>query len=257
MNISCVREKMSVPVRQFQASPGNPMFYAVDSPADVGPRGPATPGPIGPTGPSASGSGVTGPSGTQGPQGFAGPTGATGTASPTGPTGSTGATGSAGPVGVGTGATGATGVTGPVGNTLLNPVINTLGPIILRSGDEPSFYTILTGANFAIGYLVARCITDPRKSMIMKLYGQLQSSPVPNSDILSVVGNNNTSADVQMTTLNVITSGTNFAQLELVNANREGPGPYTGVQWKSFFPGGGEESWVLSVGANMTSATVF
>lgn len=249
---------MSVPVRQFQASSGVPIFYPVDAPSDVGPRGPATPGPTGPQGPTASGTGVTGPAGPFGPQGFPGPTGASGGGSVPGPTGPAGSAGAVGAAGVGTGATGAVGATGSVGNTILDPRVNTLGPLAVQSGSEPSFYQVLNGGNYQIGYLVARCITDPRKSMIMKLYGQLQSTPSnPNADILSVVGNNNTSADVQMTTLNVITPGTNFAQLELVNANQDYPGPYLGVQLKSFFTGGGVENWTLSVGANMTSAFAF
>jgi hypothetical protein len=246
---------MSVPVRQFQAASGVPIFIPFGQASGTGPAGPATPGPQGPQGPVASGTGVTGPTGPFGPQGFPGPTGTQGAASRTGPTGPSGSAGATGPSGVGTGATGPAGVTGPAGNTVIPGTVNSLNQI-LQSGNQPSTYQVLNTNSYQIGYFVARCITDPRKSMMMKLYGTLQSSPQPGSDILSVVGNNNTNADVQMTTINYI-DATNHASLELVNNNQSYPGPYTGVQLKSFFTGGGTESWVLTSAANMSSSSPF
>lgn len=247
---------MSVPVRQFQASSGVPIFYPINTPSAQGPPGPATPGPTGPRGPPASDSGATGPAGPQGPQGFPGPQGPQGAPSRTGPTGPAGVTGFSGPAGVGTGATGPAGVTGPAGNTVIASTTNSVGPITVQSGNQPSLFSNFSTANYGIGYFVARCITDPRKSIVMKLYGTLQGNPQAGSDLLSVVGNNNTNADVQMTTINYI-DATNYATLELVNNSQSYPGPYLGVQLKSFFTGGGTESWVLSSSANMTSSTPF
>lgn len=249
---------MSVPVRQFQASSGVPIFYPIDTPSAQGPAGPATPGPRGPAGPSATGTGTTGPTGPGGPQGFPGPTGPQGAASRTGATGPTGLAGFAGPAGSGTGATGPAGMTGPPGNSVIPPA-NVL-PVVVQSGNQPSTFQVLNTASYAIGYFVARCITDPRKSMVMKLYGLNQSAfpPLPTTDLVSVVGNNNTQADVQMTTFNFISGdSSNYASLELVNSQQDYPGPYSGVQLKSFFTGGGTESWVLSSVPNMTSGTPF
>lgn len=250
---------MSVPVRQFQAASGVPIFYPFDTPGDIGPQGPATPGPAGPTGPAASGgTGATGPTGPQGPQGFPGPTGPAGAPSKTGPTGPTGPAGLAGFAGVGTGATGPAGATGAPGNSVDPTRLNTLGPLTVRSGDQPSMFNPLSvNGNYQVGYFVARCISNPLKSIVMKLYGQNQLSPTANSDIVAIVGNNKTNADVQMTSFNVITPGTDYASLELVNNSQSYPGPYLGVQLKSFFPGGGTETWNLSVAPNMVSATPF
>ena len=246
---------MSVPVRQFVAASGVPIFYPFDTPGDVGPQGPATPGPRGPTGPAASGTGATGPTG---PQGFPGPTGPQGAASKTGPTGPTGSAGAAGPAGVGTGATGPAGVTGPPGNSVDPTRLTQITNQILQSGNQPSLYQGLSvNGNYQVGYFVARCITNPLKSIVMKLYGQNQLTPTANSDIVAVVGNNKTNADVQMTSFNVITPNVDYASLELVNNSQSYPGPYLGVQLRSFFTGGGTETWNLSVAPNQVSATPF
>ena len=250
---------MSVPVRQFQAASGVPIFYPFNTPADIGPQGPSTPGPRGPTGPAASGAGATGPTGPQGPQGFPGPTGTQGAASRTGPTGPTGPAGLAGFAGAGTGATGPAGVTGPPGNSVDATRVNQLGPLTVQSGNQPAFIAPLSvNGAYQVGYLVARCVSNPLKSIVMKLYGLNQSqTPGPNTDIVTVVGNNNTAADVQMTTFNVITPGTDYASLELINSSQSYPGPYQGVQLKSFFTGGGTETWTFSSAPNQVSGTPF
>jgi len=249
---------MSVPVRQFLAASGVPIFYPFNTPGDVGPQGPATPGPRGPTGPAASGTGATGPTGPQGPQGFPGPTGTQGAASRTGPTGPAGPTGLVGLAGAGTGATGSAGVTGPPGNSVDGSRLNSLGPLTVQSGNQPSLFGPLNvNGNYQVGYFVARCISNPLKSIVMKLYAQNTGSPQANTDIVAVVGNNNTNADVQMTSFNVITPNVDYASLELVNNNQSYPGPYLGVQLKSFFTGGGTETWVLSVAPNQVSANPF
>lgn len=251
---------MSVPVRQFVASSGVPIFYPIGTPGDIGPQGPATPGPAGPTGPPASGTGATGPTGPIGPQGFPGPTGTQGAPSRTGPTGPAGPTGLVGFAGVGTGATGPAGATGPVGNSVDGTRLNQLGPLTVRSGDQPSMYNVLsTSGNYQVGYFVARCVTNPLKSIVMKIYSQNTGgvTPGPNTDIVAVVGNNKTNADVQMTSFNVITPNVDYASLELVNNNQSYPGPYFGVQLRSFFPGSGTETWVLSVAPNQVSANPF
>lgn len=248
---------MSVPVRQFIASAGVPIFYPVDTPGDIGPPGPPNPGPIGPTGLPASDTGVTGPRGPQGPQGFPGPAGAAGSASSTGPTGPAGPTGLAGFAGSGTGSQGPTGATGPLGTALDFTRLNQL-TVTVQSGNQPSIFNVLNvSGNYQIGYIVARCVTNPLKSIVMKIYSSNNYNPSANSDIVTVVGNNGTQADVQMTSLSVITPGTNYASLELVNNNQSYPGPYTGIQLKSFFPGGGTEQWILSCAPNMVSATPF
>ena len=249
---------MSVPVRQFQAASGVPIFYPFDTPAAQGPAGPSTPGPRGPTGPPASGAGATGPTGPQGPQGFAGPTGTQGAASRTGPTGPAGPTGLAGFAGVGTGATGPAGVTGPPGNSVDQSRLTQITNQILQTGNQPSLYQGLSvNGNYQVGYFVAKCLTNPLKSIVMKLYGQNQLAPSPNSDIVAIVGNNKTNADVQMTSFNVITPNVNYASLELVNNNQSYPGPYLGVQLRSFFTGGGTETWNMSVAPNMVSSVAF
>lgn len=247
---------MSVPVRQFQAASGVPIFYPFNTPGATGPAGPATPGPAGPTGPAASGgTGATGPTGPQGPQGFAGPQGPTGDASRTGATGPTGPVGLAGFAGAGTGATGAAGVTGPPGNSVDGSRLVQITNQVLRSGDQPSLFSPLNvSGNYQVGYFVAKCLTNPLKSIVMKLYAQNTGSPQANTDIVAVVGNNNTNADVQMTSFNVITPNVNYASLELVNNSQSYPGPYLGVQLKSFFTGGGTETWNLSAAPNQVSA---
>lgn len=250
---------MSVPVRQFQAASGVPIFYPIGTPGDIGPQGPAGIGPAGPTGPPASGgTGATGPTGPIGPQGFPGPQGPTGAASRTGATGPTGPAGAAGPAGAGTGATGAAGVTGPPGNSVDPSRLTQITNQVLQSGNQPSLFNPLSvNGNYQVGYFVAKCLTNPLKSIVMKLYGQNQLSPSPTSDIVAVVGNNKTNADVQMTSFNVITPNVDYASLELVNNNQSYPGPYLGVQLRSFFTGGGTETWNLSVAPNQVSANPF
>ena len=249
---------MSVPVRQFTAASGVPIFYPFNTPGDVGPAGPAGIGPVGPTGPAASGTGSVGPTGPQGPQGFPGPAGATGAASRTGATGPAGPAGAAGPAGVGTGATGPAGVTGPPGNSVDPTRLVQITNQVLQSGNQPSLYQGLNvNGNYQVGYFVAKCLTNPLKSIVMKLYGQNQGAPSPTSDIVAVVGNNKTNADVQMTSFNVITPNVDYASLELVNNSQSYPGPYLGVQLRSFFSGSGTETWNLSVAPNQVSANPF
>lgn len=250
---------MSVPVRQFQAASGVPLFFPINAPSAQGPAGPATPGPTGPQGPAAtSGTGTTGPTGPFGPQGFPGPTGPQGAASRTGPTGPTGLAGFAGPAGSGTGATGPAGATGPVGNTVSASRLNQLGPLTVQSGNQPSLPSAMSqNEPYQVGYFVARCITNPAKSMIMKIYAQNTANPGTNTDITTIVGNNINTYDVQQTTMNWIDTSTNYATLELINIGQSGPGPYQGVQLKSFFTGGGTESWVLSCAPNMFQGIPF
>ena len=249
---------MSVPVRQFQASSGVPIFYPFDAPGDIGPAGPATPGPTGPTGPAATDSGVTGPTGPQGPQGFQGPTGASGNPSSTGPTGPTGPAGLAGPAGSGTGATGPAGVTGPPGNSVDGTKLSTLGPFPVQSGNQPAIIGPLSvGGAYQVGYIVARCVTNPLKSIVMKMYAQNSGTLGANTDIITVVGNNGPRNDVQQTSFNVITPTTNYARLALTQDNNGPPAPYNGVQLLSVFPGGGTETWVISAAPNMVQATPF
>jgi len=249
---------MSVPVRQFQAASGVPIFYPFGSPGDVGPAGPATPGPAGPTGPAASGTGATGPTGPIGPQGFPGPTGPAGAPSRTGATGSTGSAGPAGPAGVGTGATGAAGVTGPPGNSVDGTRMRQLTNQVLQTGNQPSLtFPMSVNGNYQIGYVVARCQTNPLKNIVMKIYGQNTLATGTNTDIIAVVGNNGTAGDVQMSSLTVLTPTTNYASLALVNSAFGPPAPYDNIQLLSVFPGGGTETWTISAVPNMVSANPF
>lgn len=247
---------MSVPVRQFIASSGVPIFYPVDAPGDIGPRGPATPGPTGPRGPPASGTGAIGPAGPQGPQGFPGPQGPQGSASPTGATGPAGSVGVQGPAGAVAGATGPAGALGQPGNSV--QVANALQVgVSARSGDTPSQTTPFSrGGAYEIGYYVARCTSAFDKSIVMKMYGQNTNDGSTSTDIISIVGNNLNTSDIQQSSSKVL-NPLNFATLRLINGNQGPPAPYDSVQLVSIFPGGGTESWSLSAVPNMVSATPF
>ena len=252
---------MSVSVVQFQASSGVPIFYPVGTPADFGPAGPATPGPAGPTGPPASilgSTGATGPTGPFGPQGPPGATGPTGASSPaTGATGPQGIPGSAGADGIVSTATGPQGPTGPLGSQNITALAK-IQPVVVSSGNQPVM-TAPFGVGtpqFQIGYFVAQCITQPRKNIILKCYGQNTATTGTNTDIISVVGNNAFSPDLQQTSVTFITP-TNYALLRLVNSAEGPPAPYNGIQLVSVFPGGGEEQWTLTAVPNQTSTLAF
>jgi hypothetical protein len=131
-----------------------------------------------------------------------------------------------------------------------------VGPISVPTGGQPSIRTqVLDQADYAIGYFVAVCQTDPRKSIPIKLYGQFQGGSSPDADFTTCVGNC-LQPDAQQTTVNAI-DATSFATCELINAGQGAGGNYTGVQLKSFFPGGGEETWLLSAIPNMLSSVPF
>ena len=247
---------MSLVPRQFQAKSGVPIFYRFDDPSDVGPAGPPGPqGPIGPTGiPFSGAGGVTGATGPQGSQGVRGPIGATGPATPTGPTGPQGFNGPQGNAGP-AGPTGVTGPVGPPGASVIG-IGSVVGPFPIPTGGQPSRRnSIFKEANYAIGYFVAVCETDPRKSIPIKLHGQFQGAVNPLADFTTCVGNC-LKPDLQQTTVNAI-DATSFATCELINTDQQGGGNYVGVQLKSFFPGGGEETWSLTAIPNMLSATPF
>lgn len=250
---------MSVSVRQFIASPGVPLYYGINSASGVGPRGPATPGPTGPQGPPASDVGNTGPPGPQGPQGFPGATGNAGANSATGATGPVGPVGPIGVSGVSAGPAGATGPVGVDGNAVFAEYVVANPPVSVVGGGQQDAYGLLSAGpvQFQIGYFLARCVTKPEKTICMRLYGQNQLNPSTNTDLISVVGNNINQVDVQQTTIKTLIPSTDFAQVELVNASGDFPGPYAGVQLKSFFTGGGTETWVLSAAPNIISATAF
>jgi len=247
---------MSLVPRQFQAKSGVAIFYQFDDPSDVGPAGPPGPqGPIGPTGIPFSGSSqVTGATGPQGAQGVRGPVGATGPGAPTGPTGPQGFNGPQGSAGA-TGAVGATGIPGPPGASVLGAGA-VVGPFPIPTGAEPSLSEqVFRNTNYGIGYFVAVCKTDPRKTIPIKLYGQFQSDNTLLSDLTTCVGNC-LKPDLQQTTVNAI-DATNFATCQLINVSQGAGANFIGVQLKSFFTGGGEEQWSLSGIPNMVSATPF
>lgn len=247
---------MSVPVRQFIASSGVPIFYPVDAPGDIGSRGPSTPGPTGPRGPPASGTGTIGPAGPQGLQGFPGPQGPQGSASSTGATGPAGPIGVQGPAGAVAGATGPAGAIGLPGNSVQVANALQVGTSV-RSGDTPSQTDPFSrGGAYQIGYYVARCTSAFDKSVVMKMYGQNTSAGTSSTDIISIVGNNRNTSDIQQSSSKVL-NPLNFATLRLINGNQGPPAPYQSVQLLSVFPGGGTESWSLSAVPNMVSATPF
>lgn len=248
---------MSVSVVQFQAASGVPIFYPVGTPADFGPAGPPTPGPVGPTGPPASISGSTGATGATGPfgpQGFPGPPGPTGSISATGPIGAQGPTGATGANGVVSTATGAQGPTGPLGSQNITALAKIL-PVTVNSGNQPVMVGPFgVGTNqYQIGYFVARCLTDKQKNILLKCYGQNTATTGTNTDIISVVGNNTLSADLQQTSVKYI-NATNYALLRLVNSSEGPPAPYNGIQLVSVFPGGGQEQWTLTAVPNQVSS---
>ena len=251
---------MSVPVRQFLASSGVPIFYPIDAPSAIGPAGPATPGPTGPVGVAASGTGSTGPTGAFGPQGAPGATGPTGAPSaivgPTGSPGFLGFFGATGPAGSGTGPTGAQGAPGA---SVLTANAQVQGPISLNSGSQVSFkFPLSTGGGYQIGYVLARCVSDATKTILLKCYGQNTSATGTNTDIIGVVGNNELTADLQQTSYvaNPTNPTTNYASLALINSSEGPPAPYDGIQLTSVFPGGGTEIWVISAVPNMVSTSV-
>jgi hypothetical protein len=252
---------MSVSVVQFQASSGVPIFYPVGTPADFGPAGPPTPGPAGPTGPPASilgSTGDTGPTGPFGPQGPPGATGPTGSVSATGPTGPQGLPGPTGASGVVSTATGTTGPTGPLGSQNITALAK-IQPVVVSSGNSPvmtSPFGLPGTPLFQIGYFVARCITNKQKNVILKCYGQRMAAAGTNTDIISVVGNNTLSADLQQTSVRYI-DATNYALLRFVNSAEGPPAPYNGVQLVSVFPGGGQEQWTLTAVPNQVSTLAF
>lgn len=247
---------MSVPVRQFIASSGVPMYYPIGTPADIGPRGPATPGPTGPQGPPASGTGTIGPAGPQGPQGFPGPQGPQGSPSPTGATGPAGPVGVQGPAGAVAGATGGAGPVGPLGNSVISASAETT-PTTVRSGDQPLFgQPFKTGLPYQIGYFVARCTTQTGKNIVMKMYGQNIGLPGLNADLTSIVGNNVATVNGKQSS-EKFQNPLNNAHLELLNLNQP-PGSYQNVVLVSFFPNTiATESWVMSAVPNMIQATPF
>jgi len=247
---------MSLVPRQFQAKSGVPIFYQFDDPSDVGPAG--APGPQGPTGPQgipfSGGSAITGPTGIQGSQGVRGPIGSTGPTSGTGPTGPNGFNGAQGNVGP-AGLTGVTGPQGPPGASVLGSGV-VVGPFPIPTGAEPSIAEqVFRDTNYGIGYFVAVCKTDPRKTIAIKLHGQFQADNTLLSDLTTCVGNC-LKPDLQQTTVNAI-DATNFATCELINVSQGAGANFIGIQLKSFFTGGGEELWSLSGVPNMVSATPF
>ena len=248
---------MSVPVRQFIASSGVPIFYPFGAASGTGPAGPSTPGPRGPTGPVASGVGVTGPTGPFGPQGPRGATGPAGVASTaTGPTGSPGLLGPFGPTGSSSTATGPAGPQGIQGASVLPANALTQGPVTLNTGNKTAFVSPFSkNGGYQIGYFVARCVTNPLKTIVLKCYGQNTAATGTSTDIITVVGNNEMTADLQQTSYYLLNSDT-YATLALVNSSEGPPAPYNGIQLTSYFLGGGTETWVLSAVPNMVSNSV-
>lgn len=251
---------MSVPVRQFTATSGVPIFLPFGTPSQIGPAGPPNPGPAGPTGPAASGAGATGPTGPFGPQGFPGPSGPAGASSGTGPTGPSGARGATGPAPATPGATGAAGATGPLGNAVKDNLKTTAGPVATTNGqklNQLQVFGVGGSANaYQVGYYVARCITDPRKSIVLKCYQQQSVADNTTTDLITVVGNNTNNFDVQQSSWNYV-SATSYASLALINPKGVPPAPYNAIQLTSFFPGTGTETWVLAAVPNMTQSTAY
>lgn len=238
---------MSVSSKQVFAAPGVPLYYAIDSSSVVGPAGPATPGPAGPQGVTGP-SGTTGPTGPFGAQGFPGAVGATGAPSPTGPTGPTGATG---PIGFASTTTGTTGVTGPAGTggaVLPFPFGSVPVTLTPSAGTYTTTALFSQAPNFTCAYILARCITTPQKTMLMKVYFSNAQSPTL-VDMTSVVGNNTTSKTTNQQTVNYITSS-NSASLSI------SPNPqYVLITLSSLVPAGTEEQWVMSASTNLFSTS--
>lgn len=238
---------MSVSTKQVFAAPGVPLFYSIAAGSSVGPTGPAGLGATGPRGPTGQ-TGTTGATGPFGPQGFPGPTGPAGAPTATGATGSTGPTGPAGASGTTTGPTGVTGATGPVGTTLTQ--IGNAGPFTLTP--TASFYTSYNmfdaGSNYQSGYIVARCITSPLKSLISKFYFANKQTG-PQTDVTIVPGNNLFPTQ-NLPTYQFITSTTNTASITLTQAPTQ-----PGVTVNSLVPANTSESWTLGTVAYLQGNT--
>ena len=244
---------MSVSVKQVFASPGVPFFYSINDPSAVGPQGPAGFGPTGPQGATGA-TATTGPTGPFGPQGFPGPTGPAGAPTATGATGPTGPTGPQGVAGTTTGPTGVTGPTGGVGNTVAQ--IGFAGPFTLTPSST-SYSTSIIGntARYSSGYIVARCITSPLKSVAVKYYraGAVASQ----DDVTFIVGNNvNGPPTLSQGSFQYIsvTAPLNNASITVDQQSVSSGGSLVTVS--SIVPAGTEETWVLSAGANLTSASL-
>jgi hypothetical protein len=228
---------MSVSSKQVFAAPGVPLFYSIAAGSSVGPTGPAGLGDTGPQGPTGQ-TGTTGPTGAFGPQGFPGPTGPAGAATATGATGSTGPTGPAGASGTTTGSTGVTGATGPLGTTLT--LLRNTGQFTLTpSASFNTDYTMFdAGQNYQSGYLVAKCITSPLKSVVSKFY-LANKQTGPQTD-LTIVPGNNLFPTQNLPTYQFITSTTNTANIGISQA------PFQpGVTVSSLVPANTSELWTL------------
>lgn len=241
---------MSVLPRQFHASSGVPLFFPFGTPSGTGPQGPSTPGPTGPQGIPASGQGATGPTGPQGPQGAVGPQGPTGILGFTGAGGPQGPQGATGPQGP-TGQQGATGPEGPPGASVF-PEDGKTSSVTLQTGGQPMQPAPFSrGLPFQTGYFVASCLTDPFKTMVMKMYGQ-RGVDGNMKDLTTCVGNNYKETENQQTTLS-FKSAVSFATLQLINDVWAPTAPYANVELLSVFPGGGEETWVFESIPNFES----
>lgn len=239
---------MSVPTKQVFAAPGVPLFHSIGEASGTGPTGPAGFGATGPRGPTGE-TGATGPAGPPGARGPYGPQGATGASSPTGATGPQGPRGPTGAASASVGATGPQGATGAVGNTLT--LLQQLKPTTLT----PQSFTwtndrLLAAAdNYASGYIVAKCLTTPAKSLIVKYYRSNAQVPTQ-ADVTFVLGNNVTNPP----TLNQATyqylSSTNASSLYLQQAPQ-----YVLISVTSTVPAGTTETWTISSTENLQGPT--
>jgi hypothetical protein len=232
---------MSQLLNTSQASDSQAFWLAVGQPGSVGPAGASPTGPTGAVGPVGSGTGNTGATGPTGERGISGQLGVTG------PTGLPGLTGATGPTGASS-STGATGSTGPTG------IVGIQAPLVLFSDVTTSLinggtYLIppqLLPNTFAFGYLVARCLTTPAKTILAKISFTnftVPGMPIPN--VVIMPGNNNSINDPLLTSETFVTS-TNNANITRFNT---GTGGYETIQLQTFFPGpaGGIESWRIQV----------
>jgi hypothetical protein len=230
---------MSQLLNTSQASDSQPFWLSVGGTGSVGPAGASPTGATGPVGPVGSGTGNTGSTGPTGLRGISGQLGVTG------PTGLPGITGPTGPRGT-QGSTGATGSTGPTG------IVGRQAPFVLFSDVTTSLinggtYLIpaqLLPNTYAFGYLVARCLTTPAKTILAKIsFTNYTVTGIPN--VVIMPGNNNGINDPLLTSETFVTS-TNNANITRFNT---GTGGYETIQLQTFFPGpaGGIESWRLQV----------
>lgn len=239
---------MSVSSKQVFAAPGVPLFYSIDAASAPGPTGPAGVGATGPQGPAAA-TGVMGPTGPFGPQGFPGPTGPAGAATATGATGPTGVTGPAGST-----SSLATGATGPVGPTGLNGTnltqIGFAGPFPLTpsAGNYTDYTQFDNGSNYQTGYIVARCITSPLKSVISKYY-LANKQTGPQTD-LTIVPGNNVFPTQNLPTYQYINSNVNYANIGISQT------PFQpGLTVSSIVPANTTELWNVGVFAQLQGNT--